>query len=121
MDGLTYTLKVEGTEEVTFQLAVRNCDDQPRKLIFLTSQEFDFEVVHNGQPVWRWSQGRVFSQMIMEKTLAAEEVIGPYSTVWTGVNNKGIPNEPGNYEVRAYFLGNGSKEPVAATNFRFQK
>ncbi|MHB8171880.1 MAG: BsuPI-related putative proteinase inhibitor [Thermincolia bacterium] len=116
-EGLTYNLKVEGTKEVAFQLVVKNEGTKTKKIVFNSGQEFDYEVSKDGVQVWRWSYGRMFTQSVKETNLAPGVTLEPYVAVWAGVDNEGKAVAPGEYEVRGYFLGNGSKEPVAVSKF----
>jgi hypothetical protein len=70
---LESTLAVAVDDEVTFTYRVRNEGNEDVTVTFRTSQRAEFEVYEGDDPVWRWSDGRLFSQALGEETLAPGE------------------------------------------------
>lgn len=59
------------TETVGMRLLVRNDGDDPMKLQFGSGKTYDFYLRdHAGRVLWRWSDGRVFTMALVERTLA---------------------------------------------------
>lgn len=52
---------------VTFALTVRNPDDEPVSVQFSDSCRADVAVVDDGEEIWRYTEGRMFAQMIGEE------------------------------------------------------
>jgi hypothetical protein len=61
---LTGDLRVETDDGVRFVFAVRNAGDERVDLEFGSSCRADFAVYEAGEERWRWSDGRMFTQMI---------------------------------------------------------
>ncbi|AUX10619.1 hypothetical protein AArcSl_3008 [Halalkaliarchaeum desulfuricum] len=98
---LTSTLSVAPVDEgFEFSLTVRNDDDEPVELSFRSGQRVDFVVERvddadgtgDGQEVWRYSDGRLFTQALGRETLEPGESLS-YGAIW---------EDPpaGEYEVR---------------------
>ena len=80
--SLEATLDVTvGDGDVVFDVRVVNDGDAPVELTFSTGQTADVIVYEGGsidperEPVWRWSDGRMFTQAIREGTLQPGEEI----------------------------------------------
>lgn len=57
-------------EPITFTLRVVNGTPKPVRLSFRTAQRFDLVVEDaQGREVWRWSAGRLFTQVLGAETL----------------------------------------------------
>lgn len=63
------TLAVTVEDDVTFAFRVRNEGDDPVELTFPTSQLADVAVYADDEPVWRWSDGRMFTQALVHETI----------------------------------------------------
>jgi hypothetical protein len=80
---------IPADHEVRFEYVVHNEGDEPVELTFTSGQTADV-VVHeetapsdgepkresdeqSGEPLWRWSDGRMFTQAIETGTVAADE------------------------------------------------
>lgn len=90
-------------------LVAHNPTPQWVTLTFPTSQRVDFVLWRDWQPVWRASDGQVFSQVVQT------EVIGPYQA---RVYQVPLPGTlvPGSYYVSAYLTAqNMGRYPVAWT------
>lgn len=94
--ALESTLDVEVTDEtVEFTLRVRNTGDGPVDLQFRSGKRVDVAVyeAETGEKVWRWSEGRMFTQVLDTRTLESGEETA-YEVTW------GSPSH-GSYRARA--------------------
>lgn len=71
-DGaLVSSLQVETSpDSVRFHLQVTNVSAAPVVLSFATGQRADFWVDRDGRTIWRWSEGRMWTQAMGADTLA---------------------------------------------------
>lgn len=61
-------------DTVVMQMKVGNPNKEPIMLQFTSSKTYDFAVYDRAGPeVWRWSQGKVFTQALQQKVLAPQE------------------------------------------------
>lgn len=89
---LTPTLTVEpGGDGLRFVLTVRNDGDDPVELSFRTGQRADFAVESDGEQIWRYSEGRMFTQVLGSETIAPGDH-RTYEATWSDP-------EPGEYTV----------------------
>ena len=92
--GLTGTLDVTASSDsVTFSYTVTNDGDDPVELSFSDAQTHDVAVLDGGSEVWRWSDGRMFAQMLQSETLDSGESV-TYEIEWSSPS-------PGDYEAVA--------------------
>lgn len=80
-------------DQVEFAFAIENTGDDPVELNFSDSQTHDVAVFDDGTEVWRWSEGRMFAQMLQSETLAPGEET-TYEVAWEAPS-------PGDYEAVA--------------------
>lgn len=83
---------------VEMVLRIQNTGDAPVRLLMPTGQQYDFVVRRDGQEVWRWSQGRVFTQAVTFLTLAPDET-QTFTVVWNQRDNRGNAVAPGRYTI----------------------
>lgn len=76
---------------VEFTYVVENAGDAPVELTFMSGQQFDITVTADGEEVWRWSDGRMFTQAIQEVSLDPDEELS-FTAAWDDA-------ESGTYEV----------------------
>lgn len=89
---LTPTLTVEPADDgLRFVLTVRNDGDEPVELSFRTGQRADFAVTSNGRELWRYSDGRMFTQALGSETIEPGDHRS-YEAVWADP-------DPGEYTV----------------------
>lgn len=88
----------------TFTLTMKNTTAQPVNLEFNNGQSFDFTVEKDGQAVWQWSHGQMFTQAVMQMTLAAGET-KTYTAQWNLKNNDGQAVAAGSYSVKGWVTG----------------
>lgn len=80
---------------ITVALHVTNVADHSVELRFPSGQTHDFVVLDSvGRELWRWSNGRMFTQAIQNKLLDANETLS-FEEHWDG------PHQPGHYTAVA--------------------
>lgn len=97
--GLSADLYVRSAAggEITFVLNVVNNTKKSVELSFPTGQTHDFVVIDSlGREVWRWSQGRMFTQALRNKLLGRGE-----SLELSEALKRDKPLSPGRYTARA--------------------
>jgi flagellar hook assembly protein FlgD len=107
-------------EEIPFEMVLRNTSSRQQTLTFRSGQDFELVVRNeNGDEVWRWSTGRVFTQQIREVTFAPGEA-RRFSATWDQRSNAGQPVPPGAYRAVAT---TNTVEPVEsnAVVFRIER
>ncbi|MFC7155337.1 BsuPI-related putative proteinase inhibitor [Halomarina halobia] len=98
-------LRATVDEGVTFAFTVENTGDEPVSLTFADAARADFVVDER----WRWSDGRLFAQVLGEETLAPGES-RTYEGAWSDP-------EPGTHEARAELL---AREQDCEARTRFE-
>jgi len=79
---LATSLDVSVHENVTFTLHVTNTSGKRVELTFPSGQTHEFVVLDSiGREVWRWSNGRLFTQAIQNKLLTSKES-AKYEETW---------------------------------------
>lgn len=75
-------VSVSGATEVRFALHVTNRADKHVELMFPSGQTHEFIVQDaTGKEVWRWSEGRMFTQALQSKLLSGSET-ATYQEAW---------------------------------------
>jgi hypothetical protein len=102
-------------EVVPFEMVLRNVSTRPQTLTFRSGQDFEI-VVRNqeGQEIWRWSTGRIFTQQIREITFAPGEE-RRFGAVWDQVTDAGTPADPGLYQATATLTASDPVQSNAVT------
>lgn len=76
-------LDVKVKERVVFALRVTNNADKRLELTFPSGQTHDLVVLDQaGEIVWRWSDGRMFTQALQNRLLASDETLS-YEASWS--------------------------------------
>jgi hypothetical protein len=75
------SLEVTVGDEVSFGLSVANAGDTPIELTFRDACRADFAVIEGGETVWRYSDGRSFSQALSTADLQPGEA-ARFEAVW---------------------------------------
>jgi hypothetical protein len=86
------------TDESAIHLAlqVMNTGKKRVELTFPSGQTYDFVILDSlGREMWRWGNGRMFTQAVRNKTLAGGETLELEETM------KSSPLPPGKYVARA--------------------
>lgn len=104
---LTGDLSVETDGVVRFVFRVRNEGDGPSDLEFRNSCHADFAVYDGDEERWRWSDGRMFMQVIEHRTIdpGGEET---FEGEWDSP-------EPGEFVARAELKARGETCEAEAT------
>lgn len=81
---------------IQFALHVRNTSKKRVELTFPSGQTYDFVVLDSsGREMWRWGNGRMFTQTLRNKLLGAGESLDLEETM------ESSPLPPGRYVARA--------------------
>lgn len=75
---VTFTVRparVEVGKTVRFALRVTNIQGRRTELTFPTSKAYDFWVTRGGDEIWRWSEGRLFTQAVEKRTIDPQGAI----------------------------------------------
>ena len=87
---LTPTLEVDVAENVRFTFHVTNDGAKKLELLFSDGRTHDVAVLDaSGREVWRWSEGRLFTQNVQSKVLRAKDQM-VFEEAWENA-------APGNY------------------------
>jgi len=83
------SLDVRVDQGVLFALRVTNKASKSLELTFPDGQTHDIVVLDGGgREVWRWSQGRMFTQALQNRVLARSETVS-YEGQWLPSDNHG--------------------------------
>ena len=82
-----------GSDAVTLEFSVTNTGSEPVELQFSDACKAEFVVEEDGREVWRFSEGRMFAQMLSTDRLESGETT-TYEGEW-------MAPQPGGYIVRA--------------------
>lgn len=95
-------------ESVVWSFAVTNTSAEPLTLTFPSGQRADIVLSDEGEEVYRWSEGRVFTQAIEDVTVDAGETVtfDLESTLDIG---------PGTYELTATLTSDPAPAPMRRT------
>jgi len=83
-------------EPVTLRLTVANHGQAPFTYHFRSGRQYDFEIYRGGALIWRWSDGKVFVQMLTAFTVppgGRKE----FAEQWRQTDSKGRGVPPGEY------------------------
>ena len=84
-------------EKINLVVTIRNRSDSNQTLTFPTAQTHDCTVsTPDGEPIWNWSKGRMFAQVLTELTLKAGEE-KRYVQAWDQICDDGTAAKPGRY------------------------
>lgn len=100
VDGPPIAASLDVKANDGFQFSFRVTNNEPRKieLLFPSGQTHDFVVIDSvGREVWRWSEGRMFTQVVQNKVLDSRA-----SLTWDATWHPEVP--PGRYTAVASLL-----------------
>ncbi len=87
--ALASSLAVNVADGVRFTLNVRNNSRRMVELKFPNGKTHDFYVLdENGREVWRWSRGRMFTQMLQNKLIKSKDN-AVFADRWSASNAHG--------------------------------
>jgi hypothetical protein len=98
----------ERGETIQFVMTVRNELETDATVEFPTARQADFIVVRNetADKVWKWSDGRTFTQARTELTFVAGET-KTFNVIWDQTSESGVQVRSGTYQARGvlHFTG----------------
>lgn len=100
-------LEVAVDDAVEFRLVVSNVGDEPVELAFRSGLLADFAVHADDSEVWRYSDGRAFTQALRSETLSADGSTA-FEATWDAP-------EPGEYVAVATLEATGVDLGATAT------
>jgi hypothetical protein len=100
--AMTFTVRparVEVGSPVRFTIRLNNVSGQETELDFATGQMYDFTVTRGKTTVWRWSDGRFFTQSLSTRTI---EPLGflTFAEIWR-------PTRAGSFTVHGELKAQG--------------
>lgn len=93
-------------EPIAVTLTLTNVGNEPATFQFNTGQIYDFVVARSGVIVWRWSQGKAFTQALTVLTLRPGEA-RRFQEQWNQRDAQGRQVQSGSYELVAAFPAPG--------------
>ena len=110
--GVTLTFsvrpaRVEVGRSVRFTMRVTNIAGRTAELTFPTSKQYDFWVTRGRDEIWRWSDGRLFTQAVEKRTIDPQSAIA-LSEPWTA-------DRAGDYTVHGELLADGYRRDLTGT------
>jgi hypothetical protein len=86
---LATSVNVSVKDQVTLGLHVTNRSDRRLELSFRSGQTHDFVVLDSiGREVWRWSQGRMFTQAMQNRLVGSRETLS-WEEKWDAAGRSG--------------------------------
>lgn len=117
--GLRYVLVTDRRqyargEQVQITFTKCNITNRTITLRYSTGQRFDIVALHGTREVWRWSDGRVFTQA------GGTEVLEPgecrtYTATWDLRNKQGNYVAPDNFTIRAFNVAENLRDEYVQT------
>ena len=81
---LATTLELSVSESIDLRLHVTNTSGKKIEMTFPTSQTHDFYILDaSGREVWRWSEGRMFTQGVQKKLVDGGATLS-FANRWVG-------------------------------------
>jgi hypothetical protein len=102
-------------EPIPMKLVVRNETERMLHFTFPSGQRFDFIVTKVKQPVWAWSEGRMFEQSVGHLAIAPGDSV-VYEYTWDGKLADGTLPRLGRYWVRGALM---TAPPIETTTKHF--
>lgn len=101
---VTMTLRIEPTqlrvgEAVQMRIRLVNNSGQAETLEFPSGKRYDFWVLEDGEEVWRWSDGQMFTQAA-ESIMLEGQTGRSFAESWS-------PGTPGTYQIRGALTAEG--------------
>lgn len=102
--------QVDRGEAVAIDFVLTNSGDEAVRIPLNSGQKYEFEIHRDNRVVWRWSQGRFFTQQLGSTVIQPNEEV-TYRVTWDQRNNDGVRVPAGTYQARAFI-------PTRWENFR---
>lgn len=64
------------------RLTVENTGEDPIELRFSSGQRVEFTAERDGEEVWRWSEGRMFTQALSTQRVVSDETVS-FDAEWS--------------------------------------
>lgn len=105
---LAATLSVTpGKSSLELTLEIVNEGTEQAEITFSSSRKADFVALDDGEEVWRWSEGRMFTQALDDATMRPGESMS-FDAVWEDP-------DPGEYRVRGTLVAIDHDESAEMT------
>jgi intracellular proteinase inhibitor BsuPI/copper amine oxidase-like protein len=104
-------------EPVQLTLEARNTSGAPVTLQMSSGQKYDFEVARGDTVVWKWSDDRMFTQALVDMTVAPNQTL-VYRETWNQRSREGRAVEPGEYTLTGYLTTRNLSLPKARVTIR---
>jgi hypothetical protein len=95
--------------EITWQLEVRNLDEDAADIIFPSGKVGDVVLERDGEEIYRWSRERMFTQSFRCFTL------GPGKRVRLDLAHDQLEIDPGDYKATATLASQPAPDPATRT------
>lgn len=96
-------------------LTIRNTTDAPVEIVTASGQQFDFEIRDaNGTVVYRWSDGRFFTQAMTNIDLSPGE---RNFSIEVPLGDEGVAFPAGSYTIEGWITGGAPKRYSATSGF----
>lgn len=96
---LTDKMNYSVDEPITMTLKIFNYTEEEITFYFNNGQRYDFIIEdEEGSKIWRWSEGRMFAQML------GEEILGPTNTEVIYTEEYKDKLSPGYYKITGIFV-----------------
>jgi hypothetical protein len=97
---LTLEKAENGATAIHASFAIRNESEEPLAITFNSGQQYDFWLLDGaGTTLWQWSEDKMFTMAIVERTLDREPWV--YEETIPLYTREGDPLSDGSYSVRA--------------------
>jgi hypothetical protein len=90
-------------EPIVMTIEVTNKADRTITLTFPSAQRYDFIVKRGKQTIWRWSDERMFAQVVGRHEIAPGETLA-YEYTWDQTTADGTKPELGAYTVEGLLM-----------------
>jgi hypothetical protein len=95
-------------EPVTMTLTVINTSSTVQEFVFNSGKKYDFYLYRGRKLVWKWSQGKMFSQAISGLSLNPSQTL-EYPGVFDQTLPSGKSIRPGRYQLKGAFCTGGQE------------
>ncbi|MCF8010611.1 MAG: LysM peptidoglycan-binding domain-containing protein [Clostridiales bacterium] len=126
INGLLYVIFTDertyaaGRNNVIIKLIKCNVSSSNIELRYNTGQRYDFAALRDGREIWRWSEGRFFTQEVGREILQPGECIN-YSATWDLRSNAGDFVFSGNVEIRGYNVAQNYSSKYVSTSISVER